>query len=37
LIQKMRDAKSNGSATRAPRATFRHHWECEDVHIYEGN
>lgn len=37
LIQKMRDAKSNGSATRPARATFRHHWECEDVHIYQGN
>lgn len=37
LVQKMRDAKSKGGSTRPARATFRHHWECDDVHVYEGN
>ncbi|MCB0631945.1 MAG: amidohydrolase family protein [Saprospiraceae bacterium] len=37
LVQKMRDAKSKGGSTRPARATFRHHWECDDVNVYEGN
>lgn len=37
LVQKMRDAKSKGGSTRPARATYRHHWECDDVHVYEGN
>lgn len=36
LVQKMRDAKSKGGSTRPARATYRHHWTCEDVHVYEG-
>lgn len=37
LVQKMRDAKAKGGNTRPARATYRHHWECDDVHVYEGN
>ncbi len=37
LVQKMRDAKANGGATRPASSTFRHHWDCEDLHVYKGN
>jgi imidazolonepropionase-like amidohydrolase len=37
LVQKMRDAKAKGGAARPARATYRHHWECDDIHVYEGN
>lgn len=37
LIGKMRDAKANGGATRPAMATFRHYWECDDVHVYQGH
>lgn len=36
LVQKMRDAKAKGGNARPARATYRHYWECEDVHIYNG-
>lgn len=37
LVQKMRDAKANGGRTRPASASFHHHWECEDVHVYQGH
>ena len=37
LVQKMRNAKAKGGSTRPARATYRHHWTCEDVHVYQGN
>lgn len=37
LVQKMRNAKANGGSTRPARTTYRHYWECEDVHVYQGN
>ncbi len=36
LVQKMRAAKANGGRTRPAMSTFRHHWICEDVHVYRG-
>lgn len=37
LVQKMRSAKSRGGRTRPATATYRHYWECEDVHVYQGH
>ncbi len=34
LIEKMKDAKSNGVPTQMASRSYKHHWGCEDVVIY---